>query len=326
MLYKRGNTWWAKWKHEGQTFYRSTGSTNKKEAEKREREFKKESATELKPRQAKKVAGYLYSNAILKWKSTSMPKSMESHARNTRPYLDHVQLENVPSATYDMIADMQQRGLSNQTINRRIAVVKRVLNLAYKKWDWLEKDLATKIDKLSEKGLAREIYLSHDEFDQLVSAVDNEDARDVLCLAVYTGMRMGEIYALNDTSWHKPYIVLHADMTKSGKARTVPLIDDLHHLMDRLPLKIHRESVRWYFEKARKKIGREEIRMHDLRHSYASWIATNPDIALTTLRDLLGHSSLAVTSKYAHLQGNTFEAVSRTLKGDNGGDSLATAH
>jgi integrase len=76
--------------------------------------------------------------------------------------------------------------------------------------------------------------------------------------------------------------------------------------------------VRWYFEKARKKIGREEIRMHDLRHTFASWIASDPNIAPAMLRDLLGHSSLLVTDKYTHLQGNTFEAVSRTLKGDNG--------
>ena len=47
---------------------------------------------------------------------------------------------------------------------------------------------------------------------------------------------------------------------------------------------------------------------------------------LVDAQDLIGHSNLAVKSKYAHLQGNTFEAVSRTLRGDKRGDSLATAH
>ena len=66
--------------------------------------------------------------------------------------------------------------------------------------------------------------------------------------------------------------------------------------------------------------------MHDLRHTFASWIASDPNIAPAMRRGLLGHSSLLVTDKYTHLQGSTFEAVSRTLRGDSGGDSLATAH
>lgn len=326
MLHKRGNVWFVKFMLNGKLIRRSTGSTNKKEAEKREREIRAEAASKLKRKAVKHLSGITYSEAIIKWKNTSMPKSMESHARNTRPYLDHVRLENVPSATYDMIADMQQRGLDNQTINRRLSVVIRILNLAYKKWDWLDKELASKIEKLPEKGLAREIYLSRDEFVELIDAVDKQEARDVLCLAVNTGMRMGEIYALEPGNWKKPYLVLHAGMTKSGKARSVPLVEELHHLMDNLPIKIHRESVRWYFEKARKKIGREEIRMHDLRHTFASWIASDPNIASGTLRDLLGHSSLLVTDKYTHLQGNTFEAVSRTLTGHNTGHTTSTAH
>ena len=55
--------------------------------------------------------------------------------------------------------------------------------------------------------------------------------------------------------------------------------------------------------------------MHDLRHTFASWMLQNPEIALTTVRDLMGHSCLAVTSKYAHMRTDTFEAVNRTLGG-----------
>ena len=66
--------------------------------------------------------------------------------------------------------------------------------------------------------------------------------------------------------------------------------------------------------------------MHDLRHTFASWIASDPNIAPAMLRDLLGHSSLIVTDKYTHLQGNTFEAVSRTLTGHKTGHTTSTAH
>lgn len=49
-------------------------------------------------------------------------------------------------------------------------------------------------------------------------------------------------------------------------------------------------------------MGNEHVRLHNLRHTFASWIASNPGIPLTKLRDLLGHSSLAASSKYAHLR------------------------
>ena len=61
----------------------------------------------------------------------------------------------------------------------------------------------------------------------------------------------------------------------------------------------------WYLE--------PQLNRRDLRHTYASWMLENPEMALTTVRDLLGHSSLEVTSKYGHMKSDTFEAVSRTL-------------
>ncbi len=45
----------------------------------------------------------------------------------------------------------------------------------------------------------------------------------------------------------------------------------------------------------------EHVRVHDLRHSYASWLASDPNISLTTIRDMLRHSSLSMTNRYAHL-------------------------
>ncbi len=46
------------------------------------------------------------------------------------------------------------------------------------------------------------------------------------------------------------------------------------------------------------------LRLHDLRHTFASCLVTDPSIPITLVCDLLGHSSLAVTSKYSHLRDN----------------------
>ena len=236
---------------------------------------------------------------------------MLSHARNTRPYLDDVPLHLVVPAAHAMKADMLARELSAQTINRRLAVVRRVLNVAYKEWDWLREPLGQKVKLLSEKGMAREFYLSMDDANRLFQAVPDDEARKVITLAAFTGLRRGELLKLKPENWRPPYIVLD-NKTKGKKARSVPVVENLHPLVT-LPFKISAEQLRAAFEGAREAIGRPEIRLHDLRHTYASWLAANPAVPLTVMRDLLGHSSTTVTSKYSHLRGDTAALVEKVL-------------
>lgn len=241
---------------------------------------------------------------------------MWSHARNTRPYLDNVPLHLVVPAAHQMKSDMLRNGLSPQTINRRLAVVRRVLNVAYREWDWLTEPLGQKIKLLSEKGMAREFYLSQEEVDQLADAVTDPEARKIIVLAAYTGLRRGELLGMTAANWQPPYIVLNSK-TKGKKPRTVPLIEPLHNLIT-LPFQVDDQTLRREFESAREKIGRPDIRFHDLRHTYASWLAKDPSIPLATLRDILGHSNLTVTSKYAHLRGDTMNLVTGALKPPKG--------
>lgn len=132
-----------------------------------------------------------------------------------------------------------------------------------------------------------------------------------MLLAAYTGLRRSELLGLNPSNWQEPYIVL-TNKIKAKKPRTVPVIEDLHDLIT-LPFKITEVKLRREFEAARDKMKRPDIRFHDLRHTYASWLAKNPDIPLTTIRDILGHSNLSVISRYAHLRGDSFKLISGAL-------------
>ncbi len=313
MLYKRGNIWWVKFKAKSRTYQRSTGETSKREAQKAERRIRDEVAKELHLKRIGPKSKRTYEQALLKWIDSGAPKSMWSHARNTRPYLDHVLLHEVVPYAHEMKSSMLKDGLSPQTINRRLAVVRRVLNMAFKEWEWIEQPLGQKIKLLSEKGFSREFYLSQEEVESLVNYVDGEEARKVIKLAAYTGLRRGELLGLKPENWQKPYIVL-SSQTKSKKPRTVPVIKELQELVTP-PFQIDEHELRIAFEDARDKLERPDIRFHDLRHTYASWLAKNPEIPLTTIRDLLGHSNLTVTSKYSHLRSDSFDAVSKALKG-----------
>lgn len=312
MLYKRGNIWWVKFRIKGNLVQRSARTASKREAAKVERDLRDQAARELHSQRTGKVANKTYSDAIVKWVHEGGPKSMHSHARNTRPYLDDTPLHLVVPKAHAMKGDMLRRGLSPQTINRRLAVVRRVLNVAYKEWDWLSEPLGQKIKLLSEKGMSREFYLTQEEVDLLISHVTNAEAAKVIKLAAYTGLRKTELLSLTPDQWQPPYLILN-NKTKSKKGRPVPVIDDIQDLVT-LPFTCSYHDVRRAFELAREAIERPDIRFHDMRHSYASWLAKNPNVPFAAIRDLLGHSSLTVTSKYAHLRGSTFDVVTDALK------------
>jgi integrase len=314
MLYKRGETWWVKFKAGGETIRRSAGTAIKREAREFERALRDRVAQDLRAGRSGRPVTRSFQEALLRWISEGAPKSMWSHARNVRPYLDRVPLESVVPAAHAMKADMRKHGLSVMTINRRLAVVRRVLNVAYREWDWLREPLGEKLKLFSERGMAREVFLSHADVEALLDAVKNETAKRVILLAAYTGLRRGELLGLQPSNWQSPYIVLTSN-TKGKKPRTVPVIEEMQALVEPLPFDIHIETLRDEFERARKAIGRPDIRLHDLRHTFASWLAQDSDVPLTTIRDLLGHSNLAVTSKYAHLRGDTLAVVTSALRG-----------
>lgn len=306
-VFKRGNIYWFKFQAGGQEIRQSARTASKRRAQEVEREERRRIALELHRGRTGKPTQYTYAEALGRWIEEGAPKSMESHARNTGPYLDDVPLHLVVPAAHAMKGAMLKKKLSPQTINRRLAVVRRILNVAYREWDWIQEPLGQKIQLLSEKGMAREFYLSREEADQLIASVKGSEARKVITLAAYTGLRRGELLSLTADSWQKPYIVL-TSKTKGKKARSVPVIDELHKLVTP-PFDVTEQQLREEFEAARELIQRPDIRMHDLRHTYASWLAKDPRIPLTMLRDLLGHSSTTVTSKYSHLRSDTIGAI-----------------
>jgi integrase len=88
-----------------------------------------------------------------------------------------------------MLAD----GLSNATVNRRLALLRRVCRLAYAEWGWLDKPILIRL--LPERN-ERHVYLTPDEVEALARACPNPAAGDMCRLAAYTGLRRGELFAL----------------------------------------------------------------------------------------------------------------------------------
>lgn len=182
--------------------------------------------------------------------------------------------------------------LTNSSINRRLAVLKRVANLAYKRWGWLTEPLASKIELLPENP-ARERYLGRDELAQLLRAIPDRTMRRAVLLAAFTGLRRGELVRLRPV--HVQGDLIYVRQGKTGRSRTVPAVDHVRFALRRLPLDVHADTLTHAVQAAM-----PGTRFHDLRHTAASMLI-QAGVPLYTVGTILGHSDARTTKRYAHL-------------------------
>ncbi len=285
---------------------RSARTEKKSEAAKLERQI----LTELEQYEKGQVYGrkYKFNEALVRWVNSNPPDSWLPKIEQIMPYFDDsVLLVDAPKVANKMKSELIKQDLKPTTINRRLAVIRRVLNLAFDEYDMIDQPLSRKIKLLSEKGTARQVYLTREQFNAIFAAIkpERKTANTVhtkagLLLLVFTGMRKSEALRATPDDWRPPNLIVKK--TKNGKPRAVPVDPVVHFICDTmLPIDCTAGQLRYWWEKARKQTNMEHVTMHDLRHTFASWYADDPQSTLLQLRDMLGHSNFSVTSKYTHL-------------------------
>ncbi len=181
--------------------------------------------------------------------------------------------------------------LAPAPINRRLALLKRIAKLAYRRWHWLENDLGAKIELLPGE-VRRTEWVTPAEGRRLMAAA-TPDIREAIRWALLTGLRRGEMLGL--TPAHFRGRVIYLKDTKSGKPRSVPLAPELDP--KRFPFGLRPTYLSKGFQAARGRAGMPHIRFHDLRRSFGTWLVQKRTDA-AVIRDLLGHSTLTMTSRY----------------------------
>ena len=156
----------------------------------------------------------------------------------------------------------------------------------------------------------------------------------MVLLSLNTGLRKGELGALKwlDVDLDNRTIVVRGDDSKSGQTRVVPLNDEARAVLTHWRAQPRRQEelvfpglrlgtpmdVKNSWTNLRKKAKLRDFRWHDLRHTFASKLAMR-GVDLNTIRELLGHASLAMTLRYAHLAPeHKMEAVSKLDGGYHG--------
>ena len=206
---------------------------------------------------------------------------------------------------------------SPASIKHTLVLIKRVFNWATKMELYNGENPASKVDaprfdntitnQLTKKELRK-------LFEELAKERWTFESR-VVKFALYTGKRRGEILQLTwaDIDLENASVRFPSNITKNGETQYIPVnqsaLEVLQEASDtrlsdwvfpcRTGKFFHSFGRNW--QKAREKAKLKRFRFHDLRHTFATFLASSGKVDLYTLQNLLGHKSTAMTQRYAHL-------------------------
>ncbi len=239
-------------------------------------------------------------------------------------------------APVDIRAYIDQRkaaGAGPGTINRELGLLSSAINYAKKEWDWDIPNPAQGRRLREPEGRMR--WITQSEAQVLIRMAEREGQAphlaDFIRLALNTGCRRNEMLELE---WRRVdlqagLIHLEGQHTKSGKRRSVPLNGVAREAMlSRARFKVQHcpaspwvfcdhegnrvQSIKRSWATACQRAGIEDLHIHDLRHTCAAWLVT-AGVPLTEIRDLLGHSTIRMTERYAHLAPENIRAAVAAL-------------
>ena len=223
------------------------------------------------------------------------PDTAKHHAARIGPWVAKYKASQARQCAAAIVADMRGH-YAAATINRSLGTLKRGLGLAWER-GLTATDYSPMVKRLPEHN-ARDVYLDMPQVQQI--AVHASPAvRAAIWIALLTGCRRGEVLAIQPDDIGPDTILIRAGNTKTLKTRTVPIVPALRPWLQHLPLTITYEGLKSGFRRAREKAGMADVHYHDLRHSCAT-ILLSLGVPLDVVRDILGHSTIKTTERYAH--------------------------
>jgi len=257
---------------------------------------------------------YLSDHAEVKKRPLSLSNDKAHISRFIRPKLGKLK---VAAVTYSDIDDVH-RALKDTPYqaNRVLALLSKMFSLAIK-WQYRVDNPCKGIERFAEEK--RERYLSGDELKHLLQALaehPNKQSANAIRLLLLTGARRGEVlsatwgqFELERGVWTKP-----SAHTKQKRTHVVPLSAPTKALLESMvPGEVSQPlfpsphdgaspqgNLKRFWRTICKKAGIKQARVHDLRHSFASYLASS-GASLPLIGALLGHTQPGTTARYAHL-------------------------
>lgn len=226
------------------------------------------------------------------------PDTAKYHAQRIGQWIEGRRASEAKAVAANIIRDMKPH-YAAATINRSLSALREGLKIAFELGHTAQ-HYGAAIHRLPEHN-ARHTSLTLKQVQKLADHAP-EALRAFLWIAVFTGMRRGEIIALTPADIQREAIVIQAGNTKTLKMRTVPIIPAVRPWLKQVPLGLTAEGVKTGFRRARERAGMPEVQFRDLRRSCGT-LLVQQGVDIFVVSKILGHSSVTVTQvHYAHLQ------------------------
>ena len=318
-LVKRGRVWWMDFMFQGTRVRRSTETSDKRLAAAilaKVRTQIVEGKFFDKVEEQTHTFGDMMARYLTERSSVKAPKSHVrdcSALKHLLPVFGEKSLADVTPK--GLVAYRNQRrteGAATATINKELQVVRHAFNVAMREWEWCQTNPMHRVS-LEPAHNTVDRWLREDEEVRLFNAAPLW-LQEIITFALNTGMRQGEILALqwHDIDFCRGTLVVMT--SKNRERRTIPLNHVVYDLLSRKraagkkdgPVFVtgqgndlkERYLVRT-FTKVRNQAGLTDFRFHDLRHTFASRLVQK-GIDLYRVQLLLGHKTGTMTQRYAH--------------------------
>jgi len=229
---------------------------------------------------------------------------------------------------------MAEAGRSAQTIRHVLAALRQVFNFA-KRHGLYAGDNPVSLVKKPSADARRLRFLIHDEADRLLAALAERESNvhDMALLALHCGLRAGEIFSLTwgDVDMERGVLILRD--TKSGKTRAAYMTEAVAAMLGAMERRGHNDlvflsanggrivQITETFNRVVAALGfnngvtdpRQKVVFHTLRHTFASWLVEQ-GVDLYSVKELMGHGTLAMTERYSHLSPDKLRRAVKTLE------------
>jgi len=227
-----------------------------------------------------------------------------------------------------LLSRMRDQGYASGTTNRVLVLLRFVFNLA-KKWGIPGSADNPTAGLKTAPDVCRERFLTHDEARRLLLALDTDENRvaaSAIKLLLFTGARRNEITHAKweFVNWEKRTLLV--PRAKSGRPRSIHLNSAALELLRSTPRApgnpyifpspvTGRPSPSMHFPwwRVRERAALSDVRLHDLRHSFASFLV-NQGVSLYVVQGLLGHTQARTTQRYAHLANDTLADAAEVIR------------
>ena len=267
-------------------------------------------------------------------KKSTYDREVHLYKKWLKPVLGGVKLNLISRISLiRLLQPMEKKRLSNRTKNYAIALTRQVFNFAIRNELFAGDNPAARFDELKKEDNRRMKFLSDEELNNLLEEL-KKHSYSVYLMALISadcGLRAGEIFKLTwaDVSLEEKMLFLRD--TKNGKNRFAYMTNRVAEEFSKLTQGEGNEFVfqskaggKIYhvsrtFERAVKALGlndgitdrRQKVVFHSLRHTFASRLVQRR-VSLYEVKELLGHSDIAMTQRYSHLANETLrQAVAR---------------